>query len=65
VRIICGWGKETDLNHLSMIEIGKKKWNPQPIISLLSIDNIKIPIYGLANNPTKIPYIVIYFCPLD
>jgi len=25
VRLICGWGKETDLNHLSMADIKKKK----------------------------------------
>jgi len=25
VRLICGWGKETDLNHLSTAEIKKKK----------------------------------------
>ena len=25
VRLICGWGKETDLNNLNIAEIQKKK----------------------------------------
>ena len=41
VRLIHGWGKETDLNHLSIAEIQKKKMNPKPILSLLT--NILLP----------------------
>ena len=40
VRLIRGWGKETDLNHLSVAEIEKKKMNPKPILSLVPIENI-------------------------
>jgi len=57
VRLICGWGKETELNHLSMAEIQKKKLNPKPILSLVTIDSIKTTIYGLADKSNKdIPF---------
>jgi len=61
VRLICGWGKETDLNHLSIDQIQKKKLNPKPILSLVSIGSIKTPIYGLADKSNKdIPFSYIF-----
>jgi len=64
VRLICGWDKETDLNHLSIAEIQKKKLNPKPILSLVPIESIKTPIYGLADKSNKdIPFRYIFLPP--
>jgi len=64
VRLICGWGKETDLNNLSIAEIQKKKMNPKPILSLVPIESIKPPIYGLADKSNKdIPFSYIFLPP--
>jgi len=64
VRLIRGWGKETDLNHLSTAEIKKKKMNPKPILSLVPIESIRTPIYGLADKSNKdIPYSYIFLPP--
>jgi len=64
VRLICGWGKETDLNHLNIAEIKKKKMNPKPILSLVPIESIRTPTYGLADKSNKdIPYSYIFLPP--
>ena len=64
VRLIRGWGKETDLNNLSVAEIEKKKLNPKPILSLVPISNIRTPIYGLADKSNKdIPFSYIFLPP--
>jgi len=57
LRLFCGWGKETDLNNLSINEIQKKKMNPKPILSLDPVEIIRTPIYGLADKFNKdIPF---------
>jgi len=64
VRLIRGWGTETDLNHLSIAEIKKKKMYPKPILSLVPIESIRTPIYGLADKSNKdIPYSYIFLPP--
>jgi len=64
VRLIHGWGKETDLNHMSTSQIQKKKLNPKPILSLFGIDSIKTLIYGLTDKSDKdIPFSYIFLHP--
>jgi len=64
VRLVRGWGKETDLNYMSMDEIKKKKMNPKPIISLVTIESIKTPIYGLADKSNNdIPFSYMFLPP--
>ena len=64
VRLVRGWGKETDLNYMSMDEIKKKKMNPKPILSLVPIESIRTPIYGLADKSNKvIPFSYIFLPP--
>jgi len=64
VRLICGWGKETDLNHLSIDQIQKKKLNPKPILSMVMIESIRTPIYHLADKSNKdIPFSYILLPP--
>jgi len=49
---------------LSIAEIQKKKMNPKPILSLVPIESIRTPIYGLADKSNKdIPYSYIFLPP--
>jgi len=52
------------LDHLSVAEIQKKKMNPNPILSLVTIDSIRTPISGLADKSIKdIPFSYIFLPP--
>ena len=47
-----------------MADIQKKKMNPKPILSMVNIDCIKTPIYGLADKSNKdIPFSYIFLPP--
>jgi len=64
VRLIHRWGKETDLNHLSIDQIQKKNLNSKQILSLISIGSFKTPIYGLTDKSNKdIPFSYILLPP--
>jgi len=64
VRLICGWGKETDLNYLSIADFKRKKLNPKPVLSLVPIESIKTPIYGLADRSNQdIPFSYMFLPP--
>jgi len=42
----------------------KEKMNPKPILSLVPIESIRTPIYGLADKSNKdIPYSYIFLPP--
>jgi len=63
VRLICGWGKETDLNHLSIAEIQKKKriQNQFYLWFLLKASGLQFMVWQI--NPIKIYLTVTFFCP--
>jgi len=62
VRLICGWGKETDLNHLSIAEIQKKKMNPNQFYLwfLLKASGLQFMVW--QTNPIQIYLTVTFFC---
>jgi len=56
-------GQKTDLNHLSIDNL-KEENESKTNLSLVSIGNIKIPIYRLAGKPSKdIPFSYIFLPP--
>jgi len=56
-------GQKTDLNHLSIDNL-KEENESKTNLSLVSIGNIKIPIYGLADKSNEdIPFSYIFLPP--
>ena len=63
VKLVRGWAKETDQNHLTLKQLMDDEIDPIPLLSLVSVSKIKHSIIGIPDDSNETPYSYIFLPP--